>query len=98
MVRPGPIAQMQAGLQGGGEAPVARNHQKDAALPADFCCRAAESDAVGIGIVTQDHAGYVRWQAGDDGERVGQAGRIGEEPEGRVGGLAALLYLPCPGD
>lgn len=97
--RAGPvaIAQMQAGLQGGGEAGIASNHKGEAASPADSCHRAAECCAVGIGVVPEDDAGNVRRQAGDEWERVGHACRIGEEPYGRVGDFTPLLYLSCPG-
>lgn len=98
MVWPVSGAQMQPGMQGGGEPGIARHDQSQATLPAKCGDGAAEGRAVGCGIMPVHHAAKTGGQGGDEGERVGQDGGIGKQPQGWVRVALPLLYLPSPGE
>ena len=49
-------AQMQPGLQAGGEPGIARDHQSDASRAAEFCDGGAEFRAIGCRVVPKDDA------------------------------------------
>ncbi len=80
VVRPAPRAQVQTGMQGGGEPGIARDDEGDAALPAKFGDGAAEGQAIRSGIMAVDDAAKPGGQGGDQGEWVGQDRSIGEQP------------------
>ncbi len=71
---------MHTGVESGGKTAVARDSERDAALPTEFGDRAAEGGAVGCRIVPVNNAADMPRQAGDGGKRIGQHRLIGEQP------------------
>ncbi len=93
---PAAAAQMQAGADCGGEAGIAGNDQGDFSGAAEYGDLGGEGLAAGDPVVTEDNAAKAFRQGGDGGQRVGQALRVGEQPEHRQFAAAALLYRASP--
>src|SRR4051794_18001937 len=81
MARPAATAQMHAGVECGGEPCVTCYHQCQAAGAADAGKIAAERGPTRITVVPQDNPGETARQPRDSRPRIGQAARIGEQPE-----------------
>ena len=78
--RPASGAQMQPGPERSGQAPVAGDDERKAALPADAGERVAQRGAVQIVIMAQHNAAKAFGQPACGGDGVGQARRIREKP------------------
>lgn len=84
-------AQVQTGPAGGGESPVARDHQRQPAGAADPRDPAGEAVAGGKSVMPEDDPGDVARQAGDEAGEVGVVRGIGEQEQRGEGCAAAAL-------
>ncbi len=78
--RAGAAAQVQPGVVRRGGAPIAGDHEFDPPGAADGGDAVQQGGAIGRGIVAEHHAAEASWQGGDQGQQVGLALFIGEQP------------------
>lgn len=81
--RPATVSQMHAGAECGRQPGIAGDHQCQAAGAAEASQVAAEYPSAGFAIMPQDDPRQTTRQARHRGARVGDAARIGEQPEER---------------
>ena len=79
--RPATAAQMHASMQCGGEPCVTSHHERQAAGAADAGEIAAKRRSIRIIVVPQDDARKTAWEPSHGWPGVGQAARVGKQPE-----------------
>jgi len=74
---------MTASAESGGEPRITGHYKYQSALAADPRQSLSERQPARVRIVAQNHAGQPTRQSSDGSPRVGQAARIGKQPERR---------------